>query len=364
MMNYKNKHIKNDEINFLELIKKIWFSKKTIIKVTFVFFIISLIIAFLSTPKFTAYSTFIPQSSESKRDGNLTGLASLAGISLDDYSIGGEISPSLYPQILNSVPVLRSILKIEVPLNDSLINYKDYLDNRPISIISIFKKYTIELPYTLLNVLIKNNNTQKNNFDQYKSLVEIKNEKNLFDKFINQVSLNVNEKDGYINLSVTSDNPIVSALLTKEIKEILQNKIIEFKIQHATEYLNFTEKQFLEKQKEYYSLQDEVGIIKDKNRSISSERYQNQLKQKEGELLIVQTVYQELARNLEQAKLKVAKDTPIFSTITPANIPTEKSAPKRTLIILLYSLFGFILSIIIVIAKKPFNEILDQIKNN
>ena len=99
-----------------------------------------------------------------------------------------------------------------------------------------------------MNVLIKNNNTQKNNFDQYKSLVVTKNEKS-FDKIINQVSLNVNEKDGYINLSVTSDNPIVSALLTKEIKEILQNKIIEFKIQHATEYLNFTEKQFLEKQK-------------------------------------------------------------------------------------------------------------------
>ena len=89
----------------------------------------------------------------------------------------------------------------------------------------------------------------KNNFDQYKSLVVTKNEKNLFDKIINQVSLNVNEKDGYINLSVTSDNPIVSALLTKEIKEILQNKIIEFKIQHATRIFKFYRKAIFRKTK-------------------------------------------------------------------------------------------------------------------
>ena len=187
-------------------------------------------------------------------------------------------------------------------------------------------------------------------------------EKGLFETIENQVSLSVNENEWFVELSVTTNDATISAILTSKVKQILQEKIIDFKIQHAKEFLSFTEEQYLEKQKKFFELQDMVARAKDQNINISSERYQSQFKQKEGELLIAQSVYQELASQLEQAKLQVAKDTPIFSTIKPVTIPVEKSSPKRLIIIFLWGFFGFLSSIVIVLLKDSVFKIIKEIK--
>ena len=36
-----------------------------------------------------------------------------------------------------------------------------------------------------------------------------------------------------------------------------------------------------------------------------------------------------LSKQLEQAKIKVAEEAPVFKTLEPARIPLKKSGPKR-----------------------------------
>lgn len=356
------KTIEEDEIDLIELLKKVWSSKRFIVRWTGYFIVIGLVVALLSPQEFTASSTFIPQTSESKTGGSLSGLASLAGISLGGATTGGEIPPTLYPQILNSVPVKRSILSIEVPLDQSSVSYSVYLLEKPTPILSLVKKYTIGLPGVILGAFLNKNTETITEKSNNQMIVTIE-ENNLFRALENQISLSVNEKEGFVELSVTTDDATVAAVLTSKVKEILQQQIIDYKIQHGKEYLNFTQKQYNEKQKEYFALQDEVARAKDQNKNIISERYQNQFKQKEGELLIAQSVYQELAKQLEQAKLQVAKDTPIFSTIKPVTIPTERSAPKRSLILVIWAFLGFVVSVGVVLVKEPVLNIWKEINS-
>jgi uncharacterized protein involved in exopolysaccharide biosynthesis len=352
--------IEEDEIDLIELLKKVWSSKRFIVRWTGYFIVIGLVVALLSPKEFTASSTFIPQTSESKTGGSLSGLASLAGISLGGATTGGEIPPTLYPQILNSVPVKRSILSIEVPLDQSSVSYSDYLLEKPTPILSLVKKYTIGLPGVILGAI---RGTEASTETSSNPMIVTQEEKGLFETLEAQIALSVNEKEGFVELSVTTDDATVAAVLTSKVKEILQQQIIDYKIQHGKEYLNFTQKQYNEKQKEYFALQDEVARAKDQNKNIISERYQNQFKQKEGELLIAQSVYQELAKQLEQAKLQVAKDTPIFSTIKPVTIPTERSAPKRSLILVIWAFLGFVVSVGVVLVKEPVLNIWKEINS-
>jgi uncharacterized protein involved in exopolysaccharide biosynthesis len=352
--------IEEDEIDLIELLKKVWSSKRFIIRWTGYFIVVGLVVALLSPKEFTASSTFIPQTSESKTGGSLSGLASLAGISLGGATTGGEIPPTLYPQILNSVPVKRSILSIEVPLDQSSVSYSAYLLEKPTPILSLVKKYTIGLPGVILGAL---RGTEASTETSSNPMIVTQEEKGLFETLEAQIALSVNEKEGFVELSVTTDDATVAAVLTSKVKEILQQQIIDYKIQHGKEYLNFTQKQYNEKQKEYFALQDEVARAKDQNKNIISERYQNQFKQKEGELLIAQSVYQELAKQLEQAKLQVAKDTPIFSTIKPVTIPTERSAPKRSLILVIWAFLGFVVSVGVVLVKEPVLNIWKEINS-
>jgi uncharacterized protein involved in exopolysaccharide biosynthesis len=354
------KTIEEDEIDLIELLKKVWSSKRFIIKWTGYFIVIGLIVALLSPKEFTASSTFIPQTSESKTGGSLSGLASLAGISLGGATTGGEIPPTLYPQILNSVPVKRSILSIKVPLDQTSVSYSTYLLEKPTPILRVVKKYTIGLPGVILGAL---RGTEESTETSSNPMIVTPEEKGLFETLEAQIALSVNEKEGFVELSVTTDDATVAAVLTSKVKEILQQQIIDYKIQHGKEYLNFTQKQYNEKQKEYFALQDEVARAKDQNKNIISERYQNQFKQKEGELLIAQSVYQELAKQLEQAKLQVAKDTPIFSTIKPVTIPTGPSAPKSSLILVIWAFIGFVVSVGVVLVKEPVLNIWKEINS-
>ena len=101
----------------------------------------------------------------------------------------------------------------------------------------------------------------------------------------------------------------------------------------------------------------------DNNINISSSLFQNKLSRIESELSIAQTVVQQLASQVEQAKLQVNKDTPVFTTIKPVTVPYEKSAPKRSVIVTVFVFLGFIISSGYSLVKEPLIEIIKSIKS-
>jgi len=65
---------------------------------------------------------------------------------------------------------------------------------------------------------------------------------------------------------------------------------------------------------------------------------------------------------LEQAKLQLEKDTPVFSVIRPVSVPVEKSAPKRSLIVVIWGFLAVVLSAGFALTRGPVNELLKEIK--
>ena len=71
---------------------------------------------------------------------------------------------------------------------------------------------------------------------------------------------------------------------------------------------------------------------------------------------------EQLASSVEQAKLQVNKDTPVFTVIEPVTVPFERSAPKRSLIVVIWTFLGLVLSTGYVLVREPAAEILQSIK--
>ena len=72
------------EIDLVEVIRKLWRNRKLILKVTVAFMILGVLVALFSAKEYTAGSTLVPQSSDKKIGGSLSGLAAMAGINLGD----------------------------------------------------------------------------------------------------------------------------------------------------------------------------------------------------------------------------------------------------------------------------------------
>ena len=66
----------------------------------------------------------------------------------------------------------------------------------------------------------------------------------------------------------------------------------------------------------------------------------NQFSRIESEYIVSKNIYNELAINKEKSAIEVKKNTPIFTIIKPVVIPNEKSEPKRTLFVIVFTFLG------------------------
>ena len=102
--NLENINQEEQGIDFLALAKKIWDGRKTVLKCLAVFFVLGLISAFTMKRVYTVNSVMVPQIA-SKSSSSLSSLASLAGFDLGTSNMSGsELSPLVYPQVVNSIP--------------------------------------------------------------------------------------------------------------------------------------------------------------------------------------------------------------------------------------------------------------------
>ncbi len=56
-------------------------------------------------------------------------------------------------------------------------------------------------------------------------------------------------------------------------------------------------------------------------------------------------LYNTLSQQLQQKRLQVQEQTPVFSILQPVSVPLSKSAPNRTLIVIVAGILGVIVAI-------------------
>ena len=353
----------DDSIDLITLLKQIYKGRRFIILSAFVAAILGVIVALATPNSYTSGATFIPQmGGDSKSSSSLSGLASLAGISLGGMGGGSDIPPTLYPQIISSIPYKLDLLDESIEVSGSEISLGDYLgDDSESKDFSILKKNTND--QSGINITnLRFSSIEIASQPQGKIFQISASDRKIFNLLDRKLTLSINDREGIIKLSFNDRNKFVASQVAELAMELLQARIIAFKNQSARELLDFTLKQYHENKIIYEALQDSIAIFKDQNLNISSSLYKNRLDRLERELNIASSVVEQLASQVEQAKLQVNKDTPVFTIIEPVTVPFQRSAPKRKNIVILWTFFGLAFSIIVILIKNPVKKIIDSIR--
>ena len=348
--------VEDDSIDIIALLKELWTARKTILKITVVFAFLGLFVAVFSKNEFTASTTIVPLTQGSSTGGKLGGLASLAGI-----DIGGadseEISPELYPQIVNSIPFQLELLNTPLTIEgqEQQITYKDYYENvySP-GLLANIKKYTLGLPGVLIKLVKSDVEEPERNDDPLENqIIRISQKENGLTKLLeSQITLDVNAKEGFVSISVTMPEAKASAELALKAQQLLQDYALQFKTQKSIAQLNYIKDRYTEKQNEFNKIKIDLARFQDQNNGINTALGRTKLLQLQSDYNLAFSVYSELAKQLESQQLQVKKDTPLFTVLKPVTIPNEKSAPKRAFILVVYVFLGFVLSLGYVLGKK------------
>jgi uncharacterized protein involved in exopolysaccharide biosynthesis len=353
-----------DQIDIVALITKVWKSKKLIFKSMLVFGVLGVLVAISSSNQYTASSMFTPNyGNNSSESGGLKGLASLAGINLGSMPQGtSELSPMLYGKVLESVTFKNGLLASPLKNIEGVTSLREYFiqEQQKSSFLVKIKEYIIGLPSKIIEFFKSDTTISLETVDGISIVSE---EDFEFFEFIDDIlTLSVNDKDGFIEMISVSENPQIAAQVAKNGELILQNQIIAIKTKSSLELLDYLETQYAEKKKLLNQKQDRLSNFKDRNLNISRSSFSDNQTRLESELLTASSVFDNIVTQLEQVKLQVTKDTPVFSIIKPVVFPNEKSGPKRSLILVVCLFLGVVLSIGYILGKEPIENILKEIR--
>jgi uncharacterized protein involved in exopolysaccharide biosynthesis len=355
-----NQDQKTAEIDLKDLIIPLWKARKQILTIAAICGILGGIIGFLTPATYTAGSTFLPQTSQALGglSGSLGGLASLAGINLNAPIAGGDIPSSMYATVLGSQPFREQILNAKIWVNGDSLSYRNYLENKPLSIFKTLNKFLDVFRFSVTDSKKLAFSDKGENLPKPLTDEEFELQKSLAKK----VSIVHDKKEGVVTLTVVEDDPLIAAQIAQVTESELQDWIIEHKIKNAKAQYDFIVKQFASKEKEFFSIQEQLASYTDRNQNVLAASYLTRLDRLQAEFDLVNTVYTELAKQKEQAAIQLSKDTPTFSILDPVKLPKEKSGPKKLFYIIGAFFLGLFGSSGWFLVRKPILEFLKELQ--
>ena len=220
-MKVEKNTIKEDEyIDIINYLSKLWHSKITILKLVLIFGFVGVIVALSKPNEYVASSMFVPNSGgQTGGSGGLKSLASLAGINLGSaVDSRNNISPMLYGNITQSVTFKKKLLESPLKNLGDVKTLREYFEKdsetSSFSILATLKEYTIGLPAKIIRAF---KGVQTEGSTDLVSGVEFVSESEMlyFEAIDNMLTLNINDREGYIEMICISDNPHLTAQVAK-----------------------------------------------------------------------------------------------------------------------------------------------------
>jgi uncharacterized protein involved in exopolysaccharide biosynthesis len=306
---FYSQHLPEKEIDLTVLLRVFWSEKLLIITISGLFAIASIIYA-INQPNIYRATTLLAPASEqgganglAKMAGQFGGLASLAGINLGG---GGTDKTGLALEVLKSRVFLEKFInkhQLLVPL--MAVNDWDASKN-----LLVYDEELYDLSsQTWLREVKAPKSRHPSSWESYKA-------------FRNILTVATDKETGMVLLAIEHYSPEV-----------------------ATQWLSWLVSDINNTMRE-----------QDKDEAQRSIDYLT-AKLKETQLADMQTVfYQLIEQQTKTIMLAEVSQEYVLKTIDPANAPEEKAKPKRALIVVLGTMFGGVLSVLIVLVRYFINK--------
>jgi uncharacterized protein involved in exopolysaccharide biosynthesis len=170
-----------------------------------------------------------------------------------------------------------------------------------------------------------------------------KKQEELSKKVSKRVSATIDKKSGIVTITSQMPDPVVAATTANQTLNYLTTYVTNYRTGKSRKQVQFLSQQVNNARHRYQAAEFALSSYRDRNRSLFLETAKIEEQRLQADYLLAQTVYNDLSKQLEQARIKVQEESPVFQILEPAQVPLLKSGPKRTLIILAFAAIGGIL---------------------
>lgn len=328
--------IQEQEIDLMELAKKVWDARILILKVCGIGALVGLILA-ISTPKeYTAKILIAPESSSRSTSSSMGALAAMAGVNLGASSTRDAISPDLYPDIVNSTPFLIGLFELPVQTKKDSVPMSLYTYMSEHQKVPWWKSVT-SFPFKLIGwtmALFKDKPEETEiDFKQIDAFNLDARNSGVARSIGSKIQIMVEKKTWITTLAVTMQDPLIAATVADSVREHLQDYVTEYRTSKARNTLEYIEKLYNEAQNQYREAQKKYAAYADANQNLALLTSRAEMENLRNEMNLAYTSYSQMAQQLQLAKAKVEEITPVYTIIQPASVPLRPSKPSKMMMI-------------------------------
>lgn len=332
------------EIDWMGILHQVLAIRKTLYKAAGVGLIVGILIA-LGTPK--QYTVSVTLSPEVSGGNSGSGLASMAASFLGG-SIGADspdaLNATLAPDIVASTPFLLELFNARVISQDKRIDttFTAYLDEQK----SSWMGYILKAPgMAIKSIKSLFSSEEEETVTTQEGAIELNEEDAAkLESLRKQITVEADKKTGITTLTVTLQDPKVTATMADTIVSKLQQYITTYRTSKAKEDCQYLEMLYKERQQEYYAAQQRYARYVDANSNMVFQSTMAERERLQNDMNLAYQVYSQVAQQLQVARAKVQEEKPVFAVVEPAVVPLYPSGSSRKVIVVGFVFLAVVLT--------------------
>ncbi len=364
-----------NEIDLLDILTQIWAGKKKILLITAVFTAFGLFHYHFGPEDYQSESVLI-QETEGGDAGTLDILSRLGG----GFNVptGGAVSATargyappplfLYRDIISSTGFLQDLIHREVEFETlggevSLYTYFNEYEEPPVrdQVYDVVLDYTIKLPITIFRGITRGvrnlfrgeaeaSNPSGEEMQELEPVVlderlrdVSRRENRVMNAMRERVDLNIGS--GLTTIRVRLPDPKAAALVNAYLIEHIQEYMTNYRVEKARDNLEFVLESHERARERYEEAQMALADFQDANVNLTSQRARTQLEYLQNERNRLFNVYNTLSEQVEQARLTLQQQTPVFNVLEKPNVPENPYTGVSEFILIFSIILGILTGI-------------------
>lgn len=354
---------REDGVTLLDILLILAREKQFIVRTVAVFLVLGLAYSILKSPEYTSQARVLREVQTEGIQGlpgGLGGLSALQGLGINLGGGASGLTPETYPEILTSREVRLAVVRdtFYFQESDRRMTFVEYV-TQPQGPFGQVMKYTLKLPWTL-----------KRQFGDWigtsprvrgdsvgTALYPTEDEEEAMERIREMLWWAVDQETGIMTISVTAGEPELAAGLTQSFLGHLRDRVQQIRTEKAKRNLEFVEQRFGEAQEQLREAEKKLAQFTDRNKQINSAQLRTERDRLQRQVTFASDLYSQLQGQKTQAEIELQKSEPVVTVVEKPVPPIERSAPRRTFVVLISFILGSIVGLFGAFIRWSINEI-------
>lgn len=316
------------------IVQLLWPERRRLMLITGLSTLLGIGVALWLEPTYATVAQLMPEMSNGADDvvRRLASVAGFSGLDMADTEGMETIRPDLYPNVLQSTPFLLYLIDQPLTTTNGQQTTVGQLISPEQEWMQVLKRL-LSRPSGGSSQAPRRPNGPVRLTARQRARTEAISER---------VSARFDSRSGIITISANMPDAVGAATVAQLAMNYLTQYVTNYRTEKARRDLTFYARRLAESHQRYQTAQFALFRYNDQHRSVVLQAATVERQQLAEKLATAQSLYADLSRWHEQARLKVQQQTPVFKVLEPPTVPLERVSPKRTLIVLGFALAGFV----------------------